>query len=106
MPLVRFVRAARRAAALSALAATAALACGLASAAVDAVPTETWNARFQTTYVWQAKPAYSAAYSGPNSLTAHREKSYSYTLSAAFGVRPWSGAELYFDPEAAQGVPL
>lgn len=106
MPMVYFRRAARRAAALFALAATAALACGSASAAVDTVPTETWNAKLQTTYVWQAKPAFSAGYSGPNSLTAHREKSYSYTLSAAFGVRPWSGAELYFDPEAAQGVAL
>ena len=67
---------------------------------------ETWNARFQSTYVWQTKRAFAAAYSGANSLTPGKEKSYSFTATAALGFRPWSGAEFYFDPEAAQGVPL
>ena len=67
---------------------------------------EDWNAKFQTTYVWQEKLPFSAAYSGKNSLTTDREKSYSFTATAALGFRPWAGGELYFDPEAAQGVPL
>ncbi len=67
---------------------------------------EDWNAKFQATYVWQAKRPFSAAYSGQNSLTAGREKSYSFTATAALGFRPWAGGELYVDPEAAQGVPL
>ena len=67
---------------------------------------EDWNAKFQATYVWQAKHPFSAAYSGQNSLTTDREKSYSFTATAALGFRPWAGGELYFDPEAAQGVPL
>ncbi|QDZ30417.1 carbohydrate porin [Noviherbaspirillum sp. UKPF54] len=67
---------------------------------------ETWNAKFQATYVWQAKPAFAAAYSGANSLRPEREKSYSFSADAAFGWRPWRGGELYFDPEVVQGVPL
>ena len=67
---------------------------------------EQWNAKFQATYVWQLKPSFAASYSGPNSLSNEHEKSYSFTATAALGFRPWSGGELYFDPEVAQGVPL
>ena len=70
------------------------------------VPEETLGAKFQTTYVWQRKYPFGAAYSGPNSLTPDREKSYSFTATAAFGGRLWRGGEVYVDPEAAQGVPL
>ena len=58
----------------------------------------------QTTYIWQTKPAFSAAYSGPNSLTADAARSYSFTATAFLGWRVWQGGELYFNPEAAQGV--
>ena len=64
---------------------------------------EAWNAHVQATYVWQAKPAFDAAYSGPASLAPWRETGYSFSATAAFGVRPWQGAELYFDPEVVQG---
>ncbi len=64
------------------------------------------DAKFQATYVWQRKPPFGAAYSGPHSLSTEREKSYSFTATAALGIRPWTGGELYFDPEVAQGVPL
>ncbi|HZV66828.1 MAG TPA: carbohydrate porin [Telluria sp.] len=67
---------------------------------------EEFNAKFQATYIWQVKPAFGAEYSGPNSLSPEREKSYSLTATAALGWRPWAGSELYFDPEMAQGVPL
>ena len=72
----------------------------------DAVQSESWGARFQSTYVWQGKRPFAAAYSGPNSLTTEKEKSYSFTATAALGLRPWPGAEAYFNPEASQGVPL
>lgn len=71
-----------------------------------AAETEDSNAKFQATYVWQTKNAFSADYSGAHSLSAQQEKSYSYTMTAAFGFRPWAGGEIYFDPEAAQGIPL
>lgn len=67
---------------------------------------EDWNAKFQATYVWQDKRPFSAAHSGTNSLSADKEKSYSFTATAMLGWRPWAGGELYFNPEAAQGVPL
>jgi len=72
----------------------------------EAVETEDWNAKFQATYVWQHKRPFSAAYSGVNSLSADKETSYSFTATAMLGWRPWAGGELYFNPEAAQGVPL
>lgn len=72
----------------------------------DTPETENWNAKFQATYVWQDKHPFAAAYSGANSLSPYRETSYSFTTTAALGWRPWAGGELYFNPEAAQGVPL
>lgn len=76
------------------------------SAAGEAGETENWNAKFQATYIWQGKRPFSAAYSGPNSLTPQKESSYSFTSTAALGFRPWQGGEAYLDIEAAQGVPL
>lgn len=87
----------------------AALVCGQ-SAAADESPapdTEPWNVKFQATWVRQIKPAFDAAYSGPNSLSARRETSYSFTATAALGFRaPWDGGEIYLNPEVSQGVPL
>lgn len=67
---------------------------------------EPWNAKFQTTYIWQKKPAFDAAYSGPNSLSTEREISYTFTTSAFLGVRPWRGGEVYLNAEVGQGVPF
>ncbi len=67
---------------------------------------ETWNAKLQSTYIWQHKPALPSPYDGPHSLIAAREDSYSLTATAAFGLRLARHTELYFDPEMAQGVPL
>ncbi|MBC7468002.1 MAG: carbohydrate porin, partial [Ramlibacter sp.] len=72
----------------------------------QSLETEQWNAKFQSTYVWQAKRPFTAAYSGANSLTPVQEKSYSFTATAAFGLRSWAGGEFYLNPEASQGVPL
>ena len=82
------------------------LAAGLTLAAPVARADEAWNAHVQATYVWQAKPAFAAAYTGPASLAPWRETGYSFSATAAFGVRPWAGAELYFDPEVVQGKAL
>ena len=67
---------------------------------------EDWGIKFQSTYVAQSKRAFSAAYSGPNSLIPQKEFSYSFTATAALGFRPWAGAEIYLNPELSQGVPL
>lgn len=65
-----------------------------------------WDAKFQTSYIWQRKAAFSSPYAGPNSLTADRELSYTFTATAFLGFRPWQGGEVYFDGEVGQGVPF
>ena len=72
----------------------------------QSTPSESWNAKFQSTYVWQQKNPLPADYSGANSLSTSKAYSYSFTATLALGWRPWPGGELYLDPEAAQGVPL
>ena len=75
-------------------------------ASAEAIPEETWNAHFQTTYIWQKKPSFSAPYTGEFSLQPGREKAYTLSATAALGWRPWLGGELYFNPEVVQGIPL
>lgn len=76
-----------------------ALPAALALLAVPAVADEdTWNAKLQNTYVWQTKPAFSTAYSGQNSLRAEHEKSYSFTATAAFGLRAGAAASCTSTP--------
>jgi high affinity Mn2+ porin len=65
-----------------------------------------FDARFQATYIWQRKPAFSAAYSGPNSLLPSKEKSYSFSATAFLGLRLARDTEAYFNPEVVQGVPM
>ncbi len=65
-----------------------------------------WDVKFQTTYNWQRHPSYAATYTGPNSLISGHEKMYTFSTTAFLGYRPWQNAELYFDPEVAQGVPF
>ena len=77
------------------------LASGLALAEPEGL-----DVRGQATYVWQRKSAFDAPYTGPHSLRPERERSYSFTGTLSFGMRPWRDGELYFDPEIAQGVPL
>ena len=89
-------------------AAQAALAMLLACTAAQAeeADVQAWNLHGQATYVWQTKPAFRSAYEGDNSLSALREKSYSFTSTAALGVRGWQGAEFYLNAELVQGVAL
>ncbi len=75
------------------------------AAAQDAEP-ERWTAKFQSTYIWQKKPSFRAAYSGDNSLSPNAEKSYSFTSTAFLGLRAGPNTEFYFNPESVQGVPM
>ena len=49
----------------------------------NVVEQENWNAKFQSTYIWQRKRAFSAPYSGAMSLRPERERSYSLTATAS-----------------------
>ena len=75
-----------------------------AQSTADEPPSAAFHA--QTTYIWQSKPAFSAAYSGPNSLSPLKEKSYSFTVTGDMGLNLWDGAQLHLNPEGAQGVPF
>jgi high affinity Mn2+ porin len=59
----------------------------------------------QTTYIRQFKPSFSAPYSGPNSLRAAREASYTLTGTLFMAWRH-GDTEIYLNPEAVEGVPL
>ena len=78
----------------------------LACAQTAAPDPETFNAKFQATYIWQKKPAFNAPYSGVNSLLPRAEKSYSFTSTGYLGLRLAKDTELYFNPELVQGVPM
>ncbi len=65
-----------------------------------------FEARFQSTYIWQYKPGFNAAYSGPNSVVTGREYSNTFTATAHLGFRPWAGGEVFFNPEVAQAHTL
>ncbi|MDE2420645.1 MAG: carbohydrate porin [Gammaproteobacteria bacterium] len=58
----------------------------------------------QSTYINQHKNAFSAPYTGQNSLLAKSENSYTYTATALLGAHLWSGGELYINPEIYQAV--
>jgi high affinity Mn2+ porin len=86
-------------------AAAVSLVCTSAHATADGEPQD-FDARFQATYIWQAKPSFRAAYSGPNSLLPSKEKSYSFSGTAFLGLRAARDTEIYFNPEVVQGVAM
>jgi hypothetical protein len=67
---------------------------------------ETYDAHYQATYVWQNHAPFRALYSGRNSLRPERERSYTFTATGYFGLRPWSGGEIYFNPEAIESIAM
>jgi high affinity Mn2+ porin len=65
-----------------------------------------FNLHFQTTYIYQYKPEFAAAYSGPNSLSRLEERDNSLTATLYVGAKLWRGGELYINPEIAGGSGL
>jgi high affinity Mn2+ porin len=63
----------------------------------------TWEVHGQTTFIFQGYPAFSAPYSGANSLPPLGESRETWTVSAFLGMRLWQGGELYYNPEMLQG---
>jgi high affinity Mn2+ porin len=74
--------------------------------AMEVPAPEDWNAKFQSTYIWQHQSGFNSPYAGHGSLPSNPENAYTFSFTGAFGKRVWQGGELYFDPEVAQGVPL
>jgi len=79
---------------------------GPAAADEDEDDGRTWQAKFQTTYTFEKKLPFHAAYTGPNSLVTDPERSYTATATAYLGWRPWRSAEVFVVPEVTQGLPF
>jgi hypothetical protein len=67
---------------------------------------DNWQTNFQSTYIWQKKAAMAAAYTGPHSLTTEAETGYTLTATLSLGFRPWTHAEVFFNPEIIQSKEL
>jgi len=68
---------------------------------------EDTTAKYQATYNWQRHPAFNSPRGdGPNSLSSSSNTMYTFSATAHWGMRPWQGGELYFNPEVVTGVPF
>src|ERR1700712_3787877 len=76
------------------------------SLAQDTLKQQKFNLHFQQTVITQYKPAFSAPYSGLNSLSTKEETQSSITSTFFGAARLWKGAEAYFNPEISGGAGL
>jgi len=67
---------------------------------------QTWAVHGQTTFTEQGNLAFSAPYTGPNSLPPVAEGRETFDLTVFAGVRPWQGSEIWANPEVDQGFGL
>ena len=65
-----------------------------------------WSIHGQATFIEQAHPAFSADYSGANSLDPGGEEKHTFSLTVFLGHALWPGAALYYDPEVTMGQGL
>jgi high affinity Mn2+ porin len=76
-----------------------------AAAASPALETDNFAIHGQTTFLEQYVPPFHAPYAGPNSLTPNQGRE-TWDATAYLGMRLWSGAELWINPEIDQGFGL
>ncbi len=76
------------------------------ASAQDTVKQEPYNFHFQETTITQYKPAFSAPYSGKNSLSTSTETQSTITSTFFGAARLWKGAEAFFNPELSGGSGL
>jgi hypothetical protein len=84
----------------------AAIATCSAACAADTPPNEGWSLHGQTTFIAQGYPPMRSRYQGENSLPGTGELRETWTATLFLGRRLWEGAEIYFNPELAQGFGL
>ena len=65
-----------------------------------------WALHAQATLVWQGHPAFTSPYSGPNSLNASANGRETFDATLYAGLHPWTGGEIWIDPEIDQGFGL
>jgi high affinity Mn2+ porin len=69
-------------------------------------PSQNWNFHGQNTDIVQGTPAFSADYSGPNSLDKDGQVEHTESIDLYGGLRLWSGAEAHIDGLAWNGQGL
>lgn len=72
--------------------------------AQDTTKHERFNFHFQQTIISQYKPAFSAKYTGDNSLLTGIETESSITSTLFGAARLWKGAQVFFNPEISGGA--
>lgn len=72
----------------------------------DTVINDRFSIHAQTTVITQYKPAFSAKYTGPNSLVPREEAQRSITATLFLGVKLWQGAGIFMNPEIGGGSGL
>jgi high affinity Mn2+ porin len=70
------------------------------------VTPETWAVHGQTTTTWLLQPAFRSPNQGPQSLSSAANGRETIDATLYLGLRPWQGAEIWFDPEIDQGFGL
>ena len=69
-------------------------------------PSETWAVHGQATFVDQGTFAFHSPYQGANSLSPATLGRETADITLYAGLRPWSGAEIWINPEIDQGFGL
>jgi high affinity Mn2+ porin len=67
---------------------------------------ESWAIHGQATGVWLLQPGFHSPYQGPQSLNPATNGRETVDATLYAGVRPWSGAEFWVNPEIDQGFGL
>jgi len=78
----------------------------LKAGAADDSEQEHYGGKFQFTYNWQQHLSFKGIEGSRNSLSRTDEHMFTMSATAHLGARLWDGAEVYFDPEIASGVPF
>lgn len=76
------------------------------SRALPLIAPENWNIHGQYTLIGQGYPSFRSPYEGSNSLAGSKQFQNTMSATAFVGLRPWEGAEFYFNPELMQGFGL
>ena len=69
------------------------------------LPDQRFAIHGQATFVAQGVGGFASPYVGTNSLTPHQVRE-TFDATAFIGVRPWTGAEIWANPEIDQGLGL
>jgi high affinity Mn2+ porin len=72
----------------------------------EQIQPENWAIHGQATNTWMLQPAFNSPYEGPQSLNPATNGRETIDATMYAGVRPWSGAEFWFNPEVDQGFGL